>query len=264
MPRFFVENAGDGGEITITGDDARHICLSLRMKPGEKLTVCTGTGVDCDCEIISADPSEVRLRIEQSRATDSEPDVRVTLYQGYPKGGKLETIIEKAVELGVYEVAPVLTERSVARPDGKAADRKLERWQRHASEAAKQCGRGIIPAVRDLVPFEAIEQSVRSHSLMLYFYELGGMPLGQALFGAGGVDNGTNADDDERAREPERRQITDVGIFIGPEGGISAEEAQKLGEWGAVPVTLGRRIMRTETAPIAALACIMLLTGNLE
>ena len=255
MPRFFVEGAGSGGEITVTGQDAAHICRSLRMRPGEKLTVCGGAGVDYDCTIVSADPSAVLLRIDGSSETLSEPSVRVTLYQGFPKGDKLDTVIEKAVELGVYEVAPVLTERSVARPDGKAAAHRLERWQRHAAEAAKQCGRGIIPTVRGLAAFDAIEQSVRAHGRMLYFYELGGMPLEQALFFPEGPACG---------RRPAPDKITDIGIFVGPEGGISAGEAEKLESWGAVPVTLGKRIMRTETAPIAALACIMLLTGNLE
>ena len=247
MPRFFVENAGDDGSISITGDDAKHICRSLRMKPGEKLTVCGGRGIDYFCTIVSADPSLVVLRIDGSEETRSEPSVRVTLYQGLPKGDKLETVIQKAVELGVYGIVPVLTERSVARPDPKAAAHKAERWQRHASEAAKQCGRGMIPAVRELVPFGSLEQSVRSHGRMLYFYELGGIPLREALK--------PDADSDI---------CTDIGIFIGPEGGISAQEASALESWGAVPVTLGRRILRTETAPIAALAGIMLLTGNLE
>ena len=252
MPRFFVENAGDGGGITITGGDARHICLSLRMRPGEKLTVCGGGGTDFECTIVSADPSEVKLRVDSRHATLSEPDIRVTLYQGLPKGDKLETVIEKAVELGVYETAPVLTERSVSRPDAKAAARKAERWQRRAAEAAKQCGRGIIPCVRELATFGDIENSVRAHDLMLFFYELGGVPLGKALEPL-----------DDRPYNAEGIRA-DIGIFIGPEGGISASEAGTLEMWGAVPVTLGRRILRTETAPIAALAGIMLLTGNLE
>ena len=244
MPRFFVENASaePGEVISITGGDARHISGSLRMKPGEKLTVCGGAGYDCLCTIQSADSDEVLLRVDERVQSQTEPSVRVTLYQGYPKGDKLETVIEKSVKLGVYSVVPVLTERSVARPDGKSAERKQERWQRHALEAAKQCGRGMIPQVAQLVGFDALEKLFERHDKVIYFYELGGSPI-SAIVGDG---------------------CRDVGIFIGPEGGISAAEAEKLERWGAVPATLGKRILRTETAPIAALAAIMLLTGNLE
>ena len=246
MPRFFVENtAAEPGEvISITGGDARHISGSLRMKPGERLTVCGGAGWDCLCTIQSADSDEVLLRVDERVPSVTEPTVSVTLYQGYPKGDKLETVIEKAVELGVYSVVPVLTERSVARPDGKSAERKQERWQRHALEAAKQCGRGIIPQVGQLTAFDSLDGLFEKHDTVIYFYELGGRPISDIIGG------------EKNARS--------VGIFIGPEGGISASEAEKLERWGAVPATLGKRIMRTETAPIAALAAIMLLTGNLE
>lgn len=241
MPRFFIEDI-EGDRLTVTGDDARHIGRSLRMKPGEELTLCDTRGTDCLCVIESVSETDVLVRVLERRQSDTEPSVKVTIYQGYPKGDKLETVIEKAVELGVSRIVPVLTERSVARPDDKSAARKLERWQRRALEAAKQCGRGRIPQVEPMVSFARLPQLIKEHDRVLFCYELGGQPL------AGTVG----------------KDCSDIGIFIGPEGGISSEEAQALEAAGAIPVTLGKRILRTETAPLAALTAVMLLTGNLE
>lgn len=242
MPRFFLDSASSCGEtLLICGDDANHISRSLRMRVGEKLTVCDGDGLDCLCEIVSICEGSVELRVLQREESKSEPKVRVTLYQGYPKSDKLETIIEKSVELGVCEITPVLTERSVARPDDKAAQKKLVRWQRRALEAAKQCGRGIIPQVNELLPFEKLPELAKKHELFICFYELGGEPL-RSLLECGAKD---------------------IAIFIGPEGGISKEELLKLQNSGAKVATLGERILRTETAPIAALAAIMFASGEL-
>ena len=242
MPRFFVDGI-PGDIIAITGDDARHISRSLRMREGEPLTVCDGCGADCRCEIMSVDDQQVLLRVLSCQPSESEPTVRVTLYQGYPKGDKLETIIEKAVELGAYRIVPVLTERSVARPDARAAAKKLERWQRHALEAAKQCGRGIIPQVGELTDFSRIPELMKQHQLALFCYELGGRPLSELTGQA---------------------QADDIAVFIGPEGGISTAEAQALTDAGCSAATLGKRILRCETAPIAAIAAIMTLTGNMD
>ena len=242
MPRFFVEEPA-GERICITGDDAHHISRSLRMRAGEALTVCDGTGADCRCEIESVSDTLVELRVLEKTENSSEPSVRVTLYQGYPKGDKLETIIEKSVELGVHKIVPVLTSRSVARPDAKAAAKKLERWQRRALEAAKQCGRGIIPQVEPLADIAELPAMLAQHQLNIFCYELGGEPLGRLISGG---------------------EYTDISIFIGPEGGISAGEAELLTSAGSRAATLGTRILRCETAPIAALAAIMTLTGNMD
>lgn len=242
MPRFFVENTA-GDVISISGDDSRHISRSLRMREGEQLTVCDGCGTDCLCEIAFVSDDLVELNVLRREQSESEPSVRVTVYQGYPKGDKLETIIEKAVEVGAYSVVPVLTERSVARPDGKSAAKKHERWQRHALEAAKQCGRGIIPEVGELVDFRKLEPLLGRHELCLFCYELGGAPLREAVAASGAKD---------------------IALFIGPEGGISSQEAEQLEKWGCCAVTLGKRILRTETAPIAAVSAIMCITGNMD
>jgi len=242
MPRFFVDQI-PGDVIAVTGDDARHISRSLRMRPGEQLTICDGCGADCLCEIVSLDESQVLLNVISRQPSESEPDVRVTLYQGYPKGDKLELIIEKAVELGACRIVPVLTERSVARPDSKSAAKKLERWQRHALEAAKQCGRGIIPQVGALTDFSHLPELMSGHKLCIFCYELGGSPLSRLL---------------------DEAKADDIAIFIGPEGGISKAEADALIACGCRAATLGKRILRCETAPLAAISAIMTLTGNMD
>lgn len=244
MPRFFIENAS-GDTMTITGQDAAHITRSLRMKEGDSLTVCGGQGLDFHCVIASMTDSEVLLRVEETVPTDSEPSVRLTLYQGLPKGDKLELIIEKTVELGVTAIVPVLMQRSVSRPDTKSAAKKKERWQKIALSAAKQCGRGVIPTVEPMITFRQMLPRLREHQAVLFFYECGGLPLPEAL---GGIV---------------QKGLTDVAVVIGPEGGFDLAEAQALQESGALTATLGKRILRTETAPIAAAAAIMYATGNM-
>ena len=231
--------------MTITGQDATHITRSLRMKEGDSLTVCGGQGLDFHCVIASMTDSEVLLRVEETVPTDSEPSVRLTLYQGLPKGDKLELIIEKTVELGVTAIVPVLMQRSVSRPDAKSAAKKQERWQKIALSAAKQCGRGVIPTVEPMITFRQMLPRLREHQAVLFFYECGGLPLPEAL---GGIV---------------QKGLTDVAVVIGPEGGFDLAEAQALQESGALTATLGKRILRTETAPIAAAAAIMYATGNM-
>ncbi len=245
MPRFFIENVS-GDAVTITGQDAAHITRSLRMKEGDSLTVCGGQGLDFHCVIASITDSEVLLRVEETVPTDSEPSVRLTLYQGLPKGDKLELIIEKTIELGVTAIVPVLMQRSVSRPDAKSAAKKQERWQKIALSAAKQCGRGVIPPVEPMITFRQMLPRLREHQAVLFFYECGGQPLSEAL---GGIAE---------------KGLTDVAVVIGPEGGFDIAEAQALQESGAFTATLGKRILRTETAPIAAAAAIMYATGNMD
>ena len=248
MPRFFIENIDrqPGDSITITGQDALHISKSLRMKPGETLTVCGGLGVDMLCGITAVMEGSVELCVIERTATDSEPSVKITLYQGLPKGDKLELIIEKTIELGVCEITPVLMQRSVSRPDQKSAAKKHERYQKQALSAAKQCGRGIIPTGNEMITFTAMTDRLKTHGAVIFFYECGGEPLSTVL---------------ERIKEDE---ITDVAIVIGPEGGFDTAEAGALASAGAFIATLGKRILRTETAPIAAIAAIMYATGNMD
>ena len=146
MPRFFVDSIEES-PIEISGGDARHIALSLRMKQGDGLVRCDGDGGEAVCKIASLCPESVILDVEERRKSLAEPKTRVTLYQAIPKSDKLEYIVQKAVELGAYRIVPVLTSRCISRPDEKSAAKKLERLRKIAAEAAKQSGRGIVPQV---------------------------------------------------------------------------------------------------------------------
>lgn len=247
MPRFFIENVPSDSEIiTITGQDANHIIKSLRMKIGEEVTVCGGQGFDFICSIAEISDGTVLLNVNDKKNTDSEPSVRITLYQGNPKGDKMELIIEKSIELGVTEIVPVLMQRSVARPDAKSAAKKHERMNKIALSAAKQCGRGIIPNVGEMLTFKQMLQKLSEHQAVIFFYECGGEPLTKVIDGI------------------KSESLTDVAIVIGPEGGFDLGEAQQLRDAGAFTATLGRRILRTETAPLAAISAIMFATGNMD
>lgn len=239
MPRFFTQEVGETG-ARITGADAAHIARVLRMRPGEKLTVCDLAGSDYLCEIVSAAPDAVELRVLEKRPTVAEPGVRVTLFQGLPKADKMELIVQKSVELGVSRIVPVLTARCVSRPDASALAKKTARWQKIAFEAAKQSGRGRLPVVDTAVDFAAAARELAGMERGILFYEKGGDAHR-------GVWDG--------ARE--------IGVCIGPEGGFTEEEVAQAAGLGVRVCTLGPRILRTETAPLCVLSIIMYATGNL-
>ncbi|WP_457791795.1 16S rRNA (uracil(1498)-N(3))-methyltransferase [Anaeromassilibacillus sp. SJQ-5] len=239
MPRFFIDGTADG-RAYIAGADALHIAKALRMRPGEALTLCDGKGTDFEGVLETVTDRQVTVRITVSRPSQAEPTLAVTLYQGLPKGDKMDWIVQKAVELGVTAVVPVATRRSVARLEGKA-DKKQERWQRIAAEAAGQCGRGILPAVeRPLSWNQALSRL--SGEPALVFYEGGGRPLRELV-------------------TPSTRRLS---VFVGPEGGFDPEEIDAIRRQGGGVATLGPRILRCETAPLAALTLLMHLSGNME
>ena len=241
MPRFFQDFPG-GDTARITGQDAVHIRRALRMKPGENLTLCNGKGTDYFCEITGFEGEDVRLKVLYHTPTACEPSVEVTLYQGLPKGEKMEWILQKAVELGVSTVVPVAMARSVVRLDGKE-EKKRVRWQKIADEAAGQSGRGILPPVEPPLPWKQAVERMRAAAVpVIAFYEGGGSPL-SALVG---------------------REIRRLAVVVGPEGGFEPSEIVQLREIGARVATLGPRILRCETAPLAALSVIMAMTGNME
>ena len=239
MPRFFIDGTADG-RAYIAGADALHIAKALRMRPGEALTLCDGKGTDFDGVLETVTDRQVTVRISASRPSQAEPTLAVTLYQGLPKGDKMDWIIQKAVELGVTAVVPVATRRSVARLEGKA-DKKQERWQRIAAEAVGQCGRGMLPSVeRPLSWSQALSRL--SGEPALVFYEGGGRPLRELV-------------------TPSTRRLS---VFVGPEGGFDPEEIDAIRRQGGGVATLGPRILRCETAPLAALTLLMHLSGNME
>ena len=245
MPRFFIPAGdrppADGGQVRITGPDAVHIRRSLRMREGETLVLCDGEGTDYFCELAGFEGEGVLFRVLYHTPTALEPDTAVTLYQGLPKGEKMDWILQKAVELGAGEIVPVVTARSIVRLKPGEGEKKRERWQRIAAEAAGQCGRGRIPLVSRPLPFAEAAARLAGEPALV-FYEGGGRPLGELV----------------------GRDCRHLSIVVGPEGGFEKEEVTRLLRNGAEAATLGKRILRCETAPLAALSVIMHLTGNLE
>lgn len=252
MPRFFITNPDksvSGEIITISGDDARHISRSLRMRPGEALDVSDFSGFEYKCEICGFSENEVKLKILEKRLCESEPSIKVRIFQALPKGDKLDTVIQKCTELGAYDFTPVLTSRCISRPDEKSSKKKCERWQKIAAEASKQCGRGIIPKVNEVLSFEAALKEMNECTLSLMCYECeDGYSIRRCI-----------CENIDRLKDE-----ATVAVFIGPEGGISTEEAKAAKESGTICVGLGKRILRTETAPLFALSAIMLITGNAD
>lgn len=240
MQKLFVDFIPEN-KITLDGEQARHIARSLRMKKGDMLTLTCGDGQDRGCIIEDIDSTTVTLSVCYTQASNSEPSVKVRLFQSVPKGDKLEDIVQKCTELGISEICPVLTDRSISRPDEKSAAKKQARYQKIALESAQQSGRGIIPKICKMT---SLENAVRADDseLKILFYEGGGEPLGKMI----------------------DKNIKSVSIYIGPEGGFDKKEVELLESAGARVATLGKRILRTQTAPVAALTAIMLLTGNLE
>ncbi len=240
MQKLFIDYTPEN-EIILDGEQARHIARSLRMKKGDMLIVNDSKGNDFGCIIEEITKETVRLSVCYQQASDCEPDCKVRIYQANPKGSKIEDIIQKCVELGVFDITPVLTARCVSRPDEKSAKKKTERYNKIALEAAQQSGRGIVPKVNGLIP---LKQAVREDDseVKIVFYEGGGAPL----------------------RELVGENTKSVSIYIGPEGGFEKEEVDLIVSNGASAATLGKRILRTQTAPVAALSAIMLITNNLE
>ncbi len=241
MPRFFVGRV-EGQSAVIEGEDARHIALALRMKTGEMLTVCDSAGQDYQCVIRRIQPDRVELQVQAVEPSAGEPGVWITLYQALPKGDKMETIIQKSVELGVGRIVPVLTRRCVSRPDPKALAKKLERWNRIALEAAKQCGRGRVPPVEGLVDFREAVQQMKAAPLGIFFYENAATPLKPLL---------------------ERSPLAETAVLIGSEGGFEPSEAAYAQENGLHCCSLGSRILRCETAPLAAITAILYQAGDI-
>lgn len=235
MPRFFLTAPPEDGIARLTGEDARHITRSLRMKPDEEIVLCDARGADYTAKILSVG-EEVVAKILSARPTVSEPKAEITLYQATPKGDKAEWIIQKSVELGVTRIVPMLTERCIARPTAEAAAKKRVRYRRIAREAAGQSGRGIIPEIGSQCSFgEALAAS--AGTLRLFCYEKGGVPMRREMLSG--------------ARE--------ISLFIGSEGGFSDAEANAAKEAGCRIITLGRRILRCETAPLTALSVLQFL-----
>ncbi len=241
-PRFFISKSEFRGDsVTITGTDANHIYRVLRLREGDMITVCDMQKniYDGVLEYVSADEAEVSL--SNCRPSPAEPPYTVTLYQGMPKGDKLDTVVQKAVELGATEIVPVMCERAVSRPDDKSMEKKVVRLNRIAAEAAKQCGRGIVPEVRNMISFKQMTEELSKADLKFICYE-----------GDGTVHCRSIIDGHEGS-------INSVTFYIGPEGGISAGEIQLAKDKNIPLAGLGKRILRTETAGLYVLSALSVL-----
>lgn len=240
MYHFFVTPAQiTDGYAVITGQDVNHIRNVLRMKQGEQVAVRDGISRNYICELETIDTEEIRARILSSEEDSSELPAKLYLFQGLPKSDKMELIIQKAVELGAYEIIPVATRRAVVKLDKKKEESKVKRWNAIAESAAKQSGRMLVPQVKGVMSLGEAFSYAAGFDLNLIPYEL--------------------AEGMEQTREilSRVRPGMQVGIFIGPEGGFDVEEVDNAIGAGLYPVTLGRRILRTETAGLAALSILM-------
>lgn len=243
MPRFYVDPSQIGTDrIVLGGGEYNHIKNVLRKQVGDTLLICDGEGREYECSVDSYGDGEVMLRIDSVKEGKTELSVHMTLFQGLPKKDKMELIIEKAVELGACEVVPVTCIRSVAKMgDEKREDKKIARWNAIAEAAAKQSGRGVIPVVKDLMKFPEAMRFAKEHCDMILFpYE--------------------NAEGMNTLRKcvSKMKSGARIGVFIGPEGGFDPDEVALAKNAGAEIVSLGRRILRTETAGLTMLSYLMI------
>jgi 16S rRNA (uracil1498-N3)-methyltransferase len=237
MARFFVEEVGPG-EILLGQEAARHL-RALREKPGALVELCDGRGTEYVCRLLRLGKDGAALGLESSRPACAEPALRVFLYQGLPKQDKLELVIQKCVELGVHAIIPMETQRSVPR----ATQNKQPRWQKISEAAAAQSGRGYVPAVGATLAFqEAVGQAAQTCGRVFIPYE---------KFPAGNLAQAFAGPPDEA-----------VALFIGPEGGFAPGEIMYAVERGAQPVSLGKRVLRTETAGMAAVLLLLMARGE--
>ena len=247
MQRFFVEPyqiEEEAHRIHINGTDVNHIKNVLRMKCGEDVWISDGGDKEYHCQIEELGEDEVLLHILYAQEPEYELPNKIYLFQGLPKADKMELIIQKAVELGAFSIIPVETKRCVVKLDVKKAAKKVVRWQQIAESAAKQSKRMLIPNVHEVLTFREALKYAESMDVRLVPYELArGMQETKEILA--GIEPGQS-----------------VGIFIGPEGGFEEKEIEAAIEGGAKPITLGRRILRTETAGLAILSVLMFQLEN--
>lgn len=245
MHKFFVDARSINGQIVcITGDDVKHLSGVLRLRRGDRIQVCDGKSNEYICSITEIEKKQVLCHIEESFKSTSEPPISITLYQGIPKAQKMDLIVQKCTEIGVCRIVPVNTSRSVVKVDEKDLGLKLERWRRITEEAAKQSNRGCIPQIDGLMDFkEALNEAMKLDMAVMPYEMERSVGLKNTLAG--------------------KNKLVTCGIFIGPEGGFEEEEVREAISKGITPVTLGPRILRTETAGFVSAACILYEIGDI-
>ena len=242
MARFFVDAAAmQADQILLTGENAAHGKV-LRLKAGEQVTVCDGCGKECLCSVAQMGDKEIWLDVLQRQDSKTEPKVAVSVYMALPKADKLEHVIQKATELGAYEIVTFPTARCVSRPDDKSLKKKLERWQKIAASAAEQSGRGRIPEVVVLSSYsEALKRAAKADKAIVFYENEHATTLHQALT---------------------ESVYTSVSLLSGPEGGFEESEIDLASKAGLCVCTLGSRILRCETAPLCGLSAVMYDAGE--
>lgn len=244
MSRFFVpaENVGESSIFIDDREDLHHMMKVLRLTEGDKIEVSDSVQWEYEGEIIHLDKDGAEVRILDKQKFTTEPDIRITLFQGIPKQGKMELIVQKNVELGIHRIVPVFMKRTVVTDKGNFG-KKTDRWQKVAAEAVKQCRRGVVPEVSNAIRFNEMIEEMNHFDLVLFPYE---------------NENGTNMKDvlrDFLASGGSRK--SEAAVIIGPEGGFSEEEAEQIVASGGSSLSLGKTTLRTETAGMAAVAMIM-------
>ena len=242
MVRFFVAPEELALEnITLTGENAQHAKV-LRLKAGEVVLVCDGEGQECLCEVVSFEAGQVDLDVQERRASETEAAVKVSVYMAFPKADKLEHVIQKATELGAYEIVAFPSGRCISKPDEKSLKKKMERWQKIAASAAEQSGRGRIPQVLTLPSYKAaLERAAQADKALLFYENEQATTLKMAL-----SDGNYHT----------------VSLMTGPEGGLEEGEVAQAAAAGLQVCTLGKRILRCETAPLCALSAVMYDAGE--
>lgn len=242
MVRFFVSvEELDKEQIELTGENASHAKV-LRLKVGESVLLCDGNGNEAVCKLIEADSGDYVVSVIERRESSSESAVRVCVYMAMPKADKLEHVIQKATELGAFEIVTFPTARCVSRPDEKSLRKKLERWQKIAASAAEQSGRGRIPEVIVLPDYQSALKRALFNDKAIIFYE--------------------NEKATTLRQELDRGSYSSISLISGPEGGFEEWEIEKGKEQGLKICTLGSRILRCETAPLCALSAVMFHSGE--
>ncbi len=239
MHRFFVNpDQIEENRITIVGNDVNHMKNVLRMHKNDEIIICDGHGSNYYCIIKDIESDSIVADVTLKKRSEAELKSKIYLFQGLPKQGKMELIIQKAVELGVHEIIPVVTSRSVVKIKKQNAAKKLARWNKISESAAKQSGRGIMPIVNDIMDYDEALVYAQKMDTTIVPYE--------------------NADNiNETKALISSLDMKKIGVFIGPEGGFSLDEVDKAKQQGANIITLGKRILRTETAGLAILSLLM-------
>ena len=242
MTRFFVEPGQLQPDfLVLTGENAQHAKV-LRIKCGEEVLVCDGQGAEAVCTVSDVSPGQVGLVVKKRQESSAEAAVKVSVYMAFSKGDKLEHVIQKATELGAYEIVAFPSNRCVSRPDEKSLKNKLERWQKIAASAAEQSGRGVIPKVLTLKSYdEALNRAAQADMPILFYENEQATKLRMAL---------------------DSKPFTTAALLTGPEGGLEPSEVDKASRAGLRVCTLGKRILRCETAPLCALSAVMYHSGE--